>query len=307
MAISGRSGSGKSTLLQSFLEDLSSAGEAVILAGRCYERESVPYKALDSLLDALSRYLKQLPEDQARGLLPDDISLLARLFPVLQGVEVVAKSPRPAFESPDRFELRRRASAVLRELLTRIARRQPLVLAVNDLQWGDIDSAMLLLDLMQLPEPPPLLLLGSYRSEDIEQSAFLRAIKSLGIEGPSGSWRHELAVEPLTLAESRELALELLGQAGSSARTEAQIIARESKGNPLFIYELVKYVQSGTGLAEPSISARGVALDAVLWSRIQQLSPRSRRLLGTVAVSGRPLSQSAAVEASELGPKEAPQ
>ncbi len=303
IAISGRSGSGKSTLLQSFLEDLSSAGEAVILAGRCYERESVPYKALDSLLDALSRYLKQLPEDQARGLLPDDISLLARLFPVLQGVEVVAKSPRPAFESPDRFELRRRASAVLRELLSRIARQQPLVLAIDDLQWGDIDSAMLLLDLMQLPEPPPLLLLGSYRSEDIEQSAFLRAIKSLGTEGTSGSWRHELAIEPLTLAESRELALELLGRAGGSARTEAQIIARESKGNPLFIYELVKYVQSGAGLAEPSISARGVALDAVLWSRIQQLSPRSRRLLETVAVSGRPLSQSAAVEASELGPE----
>ncbi len=301
IAISGRSGSGKSTLLQSFLDDLSSAGEAVILAGRCYERESVPYKALDSLLDALSRYLKQLPEDHARGLLPDDISLLARLFPVLQGVEVVAKSPRPAFESPDRFELRRRASAVLRELLTRMARRQPLVLAIDDLQWGDIDSAMLLLDLMHPPQPPALLLLGSYRSEDIEQSAFLRAIKLLGTEGPLGSWRHELAVEPLTLPESRELALELLGRADVSARAEAQIIARESQGNPLFIYELVKYVQNGAGLAEPSISARGIALDAVLWSRIQQLSPRSRRLLETVAVSGRPLSQSAAFGASELG------
>ena len=185
IAISGRSGSGKSTLLQSFLDDLSSAGEAVILAGRCYERESVPYKALDSLLDALSRYLKQLPEDHARGLLPDDISLLARLFPVLQGVEVVAKSPRPAFESPDRFELRRRASAVLRELLTRMARRQPLVLAIDDLQWGDIDSAMLLLDLMHPPQPPALLLLGSYRSEDIEQSA---SFERLSCWVPRGLW-----------------------------------------------------------------------------------------------------------------------
>jgi serine/threonine protein kinase len=303
VAIFGRSGSGKSTLLQSFLEDLSSAGEAVILTGRCYERESVPYKALDSLLDALSRYLKQLPEEQARGLLPADVSLLARLFPVLQGVEVVAQSPRPAFESPDRFELRRRASAVLRELLTRVARRKPLVLAIDDLQWGDMDSAMLLLDLMQPPQPPPLLLLGSYRSEDIEQSAFLQATKSLGTGGSSGPWRHELAVEPLTLAESRELALELLARAGAFTRTEAEVIARESKGNPLFIYELVKYVQNGAGLAEPSIADRGVALDVVLWSGIQRLSPRSRRLLELVAVSGRPLSQSAAFAASELGPE----
>jgi len=112
-----------------------------------------------------------------------------------------------------------------------------------------------------------------------------------------------LAVEPLAFAESRELALELLGHSGASASSEAQVIARESKGNPLFIYELVKYVQSGAGLTEPSISTRGVALDVVLWSRIERLSPRSRRLLETVAVSGRPLGQAAALGASELGPE----
>jgi serine/threonine protein kinase len=301
VAISGRSGSGKSTLLQSFLENLSGAAEAVILTGRCYERESVPYKALDSLLDALSRYLRQLPAEQAQGLLPDDISLLARLFPVLQGVDVVARSPRVAFESPDRFEFRCRASAVLREVLTRIARCQPLVLAIDDLQWGDIDSAVLLLDLMRPPQPPPLLLISSYRNEDIEQSAFLRAIKSIGTEGPLGSWRCELAVEPLTPAESRELAWQLLGRTGALALSEAQVIAHESKGNPLFIYELVKYVQSGAGLAKPSISDHGIALDAVLWTRIERLSPRSRKLLETVAVSGKPLSQAAAFGASELG------
>jgi serine/threonine protein kinase len=303
VAVSGRSGSGKSTLLQSFLEDLANATEAVILTGRCYERESVPYKALDSLIDALSRYLKQLPKELARELLPDDISLLARLFPVLQGVGVVAKSPRLGFESPDRFELRRRASGVLRELLSRIARRRPLVLAIDDLQWGDLDSATLLLDLLRPPEPPPLLLLGSYRSEDIEQSAFLQAIKSLGTDGPWGSWRRELVVEPLTLAESHDLALELLGRSRTSALTEAQIIARESKGNPLFIYELIRYVQSGAGLAEPSNSDYGVALDTMLWSRIERLALRSRRLLETVAVSGRPLSQAVALGAAELGPE----
>lgn len=301
--ISGRSGSGKSTLVQSFLEEISSSDDVVVLTGRCYERESVPYKALDSLLDALSRYLKQLPAQAARGLLPDDVSLLARLFPVLQRVEVIAESPRPVFEGPDQFELRRRASTALRQLLSRLVREHTLVLAIDDLQWGDIDSAVLLLDLMRPPRPPALLLLGSYRSEEVERSPFLQAIKPLGAAEPATLWRRELAVEALTIAESRELAQELLGQDDAMSRAKAHRIATESKGNPLFIYELVDYVQSGTGLAESPASTGEIDLDAVLWSRIERLPERARWLLETVVVSGQPIAQAAAIEASELGPE----
>ena len=57
----GRTGIGKSTLIRSFLDELIEKDEAVVLFGRCYERETVPYKALDSLIDALARYLKGLP------------------------------------------------------------------------------------------------------------------------------------------------------------------------------------------------------------------------------------------------------
>ena len=53
----GRSGVGKSACVQRFLDGLAERGDVVVLAGRCYEQESVAYKALDTLIDALSRFL----------------------------------------------------------------------------------------------------------------------------------------------------------------------------------------------------------------------------------------------------------
>src|SRR6202011_2308730 len=100
-AVHGQSGAGKSALLRCFLDGLADRGEAVVLAGRCYEQESVPYKALDSLIDALSRYLAVLPPEDATALMPHDMMALARLFPVLRQVESVTTTRRRSLDIPD--------------------------------------------------------------------------------------------------------------------------------------------------------------------------------------------------------------
>jgi serine/threonine protein kinase/tetratricopeptide (TPR) repeat protein len=300
--VHGRSGAGKSALLRRFVEDLGERGEAVVLAGRCYEQESVPHKALDGVVDSLCRYLERLPPLEAQTYLPRDLHALARVFPVLHHVQP-RSAPRRGPDVSDPQEVRRRGLLALRELLARLGDRRPLVLVIDDLQWGDVDSALLLGDLLRPPDPPALLLLACYRSEDATGSPCLRAFLEATAEGTD---RRELAVEPLSPEERRELALALVDLRDPEAVHSAETIARQSGGYPFFVYELVQYLQTGSPLADPTPSHAGdLTLSKVLWGRVQHLPDEARRLLEVVAVAGQPIAQADACRAAEVGSDEA--
>ncbi len=160
----------------------------------------------------------------------------------------------------------------------------------------------MLSDLLCSPQPPAFLLVGCFRSEDLDRSPFLdETRKGIAAATASSLLEHrELAVEPLTQSEARELTLALLGRDDAVSRAQAHIVSRESGGNPLFVDELVRYIQSG----EPTDSWEQIGkldLDEVLWARIQRQPDDAKRLLGIVAVSGRPIRQALAFQASELG------
>jgi hypothetical protein len=294
--VHGSSGMGKTTLVGQFLDELRrSDANAVVLAGRCYEQESVPYKGLDSLMDAVSRYIEDLPEDVQAGVLPRDLLALVRLFPVLRRAPAVASARRQLADIPDSIELRRRAFSALRELIARVSARTPLVLFIDDLQWSDLDSVALIEEIMRPPDAPNLLLVAAYRTEEADTSPPLRAL--LGSRRrSSGQDIRFLPVSELAPDETVKLAAALMARA-EGLRGEAETIAREAAGNPFFVHQLARF--RATQPAREGAGAAGEnTLEAVLRARLEQLNPASILLAQLIAVAGRPLYRDVLVQAS---------
>ncbi len=297
--VHGDSGLGKTSLVEYFLDEIALDPDSVVLAGRCYERETVPYKALDSLVDALSRFLMALSRHEADAVMPRYMHMLARLFPVLKRVEAVAEAPRRAAEVSEPQELRRRAFAALRELLERLAQRRPLVLYIDDLQWGDADSAQLLDALMRPPEVPPLLLVASYRSDEVDRSPLLRAVFASDSPLSLAGAARQLAVKALSPDEALKLSRALLERSDideAALLHVAGTVARESAGNPYFIHELIRFLQADGEVH----TGADLSLDVMIMTRVEALSGPARRLVEIVAVAGRPLEQQVAQVAADL-------
>lgn len=298
--IQGRSGVGTSALIQRFLREIAASENLAVLSGRCYERESVPYKAVDSLIDALCRFLLRLDRSEADAIMPRDVLALARVFPVLRRVETVAMAPRRRMEMPNQQELRLRAFRALRELLSRLGDRMTLVLAIDDLQWGDQDSMALLTDLLRPPDPPVLLLLLSFRTDDGEKSSALRGFRDAQQSMADSVDVRQLTVEPLTELETKDLALALLAKQGSEVSGIAELVARESGGNPYFVDALIRERQIESESRDGITGDRLVDLNEVLWSIARQLPDPAIRLLEVVSVAGQPLRLMDAYTAAEL-------
>jgi serine/threonine protein kinase len=279
----GRSGMGKSALAARFLSQIEARPDALVLSGRCYDREAVPFKAVDQVVDELSRWLGQLSDDDAFGLLPDGVRALARLFPVIANARVVAESPDRDGGVIDPMEMRRRAFTALRELLGAIAQRWSLVIHIDDLQWGDADSVQLLEALLSPPAPRPLLLVCGYRSEAAASSEALVALRSTWATLGAACRVVEVEVGQLTDSEAMDLARTMVDSV-DPALPEA--IAAEAQGNPLFVAELGRWANEGGKVARGD---RSIALDGMVLARVNELTEDARRLLEILSVAGKPL------------------
>ncbi len=294
IVVEGESGMGKSALVRRFLASIED--EALVLAGRCYARESVPYKGVDEIGEALGRWLAGLAPERAAALLPPDAAMLGDLFPALRLATPRGRSSRPsvptsssrARDATDPLRARALVFASLREMLTRIAREQPLVVVIDDLQWADADGLALLEAILRPPEAPPLLFVATRRRDPDARA---------GAGEPLSGALRKITIGRLSQGEARELTSLLLGAAASPAspdRVDVDAIAEEGGGHPLFLDALVRHRLSQSG------DTGRVRLDDALRARIGRLDPPARRLIEVVAIAGRPVPARIAARAAEV-------
>jgi eukaryotic-like serine/threonine-protein kinase len=334
--VHGASGMGKSMLIDEFVKRRECQGDVIVLQGRCYEQESVPYKAIDGIIDQLTRFLMKLPAEECAELLPSNMGRLARLFPVLKRVKLIDEMMGNQTELADPRQLRLTAIAALGQLIDSITETKTLLLTIDDMQWGDVDSAILLNQLLQFGFEYRLLLVIGYRVEYVNTSPCLKTLhkgkwrtgetatgslslsegwtatgtvsfKSMDLDLPATSTiaaigsmlkRIEIPILPLSPVSVCELVMSLLPKTSSVSNDVIQQIVNEARGNPYFALELVRYVESGR---EFDVEDGNVLyLDEVLWNRIQSLPETAQSFLHVIAVAGQPMVLRNVFRASQL-------
>jgi serine/threonine protein kinase len=300
VCVYGPSGIGKTTLVRHFTDELAADQRATVLAGRCFVRETVPYKALDGAIDMLSRLLRSMPRDVVEAGLPPDTTALARVFPVLRRVEAVERRASVALEISDQRELRRRAFAALQDILGAIAQQRPVVLHIDDLQWADRDSADLLNHLLRTAVPGRLLFVLCFRSEDVPGTPFLEELLAQADTGA----RRAVEIGPLSTGDAVEYAMHMLEALRTDAPARAQELARESDGNPFLLDQMVRVtIEAARGGAG---DGRSLGLEEMLAVRLSQMPHGARELVEVLAVAGQPVNARVAYHSADLEGDERP-
>jgi len=277
--VSGRSGMGKSALMQHFLEELAATSATRVFRGRCHLYESVPFNAIDGVVDQLCRHLAGRPSEALGALLPPDFAALSRVFPVMAHLRP-RQDELALLADVEPQTIRRRAFAALRALLCALGEERPLVVWLDDVQWADQDSAALLESLTSGDGPPRWLLALTFRAEDEATSPFL--VKQAAPEV-------RVSLGPLNRAELGRIAASIVGTSTLDPQVEGLLDAAE--GSPFLACELVRhYTTLGTR----------TTLDLVVDERVGALTPGARRLLEVVAAAGGPCPTEVVAEAAGL-------
>jgi class 3 adenylate cyclase len=272
--VSGSPGLGK-TRLVSHAAALAHAEGAIVLAGTCDSDLAVPYdpfamafREIATLDDALSLAMAQRTGSLAR-LFPGSTSSHAEIQPAMA-----------------RFELFDAVVALVR----RLTRLHPVFLVVDDIQWATAPTLLLLQHLVQELPDARLLLVATYRDEDLAPSHPARELLA-AVRTSAATTRIGLAV--LGDADVADMVAAL---APSAPRTRVDEIARlvhgESGGSPFFAGELLRHLATTGQLERALEGATGDQLPVpdsvhdVVAQRLARLPDGAREILTSAAVIG---------------------
>ena len=282
--VSGEAGIGKSRLVAE-AKAYAAAQDFLLLQGSCFQMDSsYPYAPLLDLLRASAT-----PTPDA----PDPIVLeFARLLPELA---LSLSGPLPA-PLPDPEQEKRRLFAALTRFFKERASQRPVLLVIEDLHWCDDISLEFLQSLARFCATQPLLLLMTYRSDEVQPS-LQRCLAQLDRARLS----QELQLVPLSRSDVDAMLGAMFALHEGEQANLLDLIYPLTEGNPFFVEEiLTSLVSRGELLSDDGIWQRKPhpdhrsehmlvprSVQDAVQQRTQQLSTEAIQVVTFAAVAGR--------------------
>jgi AAA ATPase-like protein len=281
--LGGEAGVGKSAFVRQ-ATDLALTRGFRVLNGLTHQSDAgLPY---GPFVSAVRSGFRGLDRDELGRVLQRSAPDLAELFPELG---------RTARAEPTGIE-RHRLSVAFQHLLRSFTREAPVLLVLEDLHWADEASLELLLNLARELRDARILILATYRSDEMHRRhPLLRALAELQRE----RLVTEIALKRLTPDETRELIRATFAPTHPTITVSTEfrdVIYARSEGNPFFTEELLKalvesggiYYTEGSGWDRKPIGELEIpgSIREAVRARAERLSPEARTTLSAAAVIG---------------------
>jgi predicted ATPase/serine phosphatase RsbU (regulator of sigma subunit)/tRNA A-37 threonylcarbamoyl transferase component Bud32 len=243
MLVAGYSGIGKSALVQELYKPIT-RDRGYFIAGKFDQfQRNIPYSAIVSAFSNLVRQLlteteAQLQQwrDKLLAALGNNGQIIIDLIPEVE--LIVGKQPSVPELGPT--EAQNRFNLVLQNFIQAFCSQdRPLVLFLDDLQWADSASLKLIQLMMMDADTHDLLLIGSYRDNEVDSTHSLR-IALDEILRQREEIVNQIILTPLGLKQIEQLISDTLHADDREIKPLAQLVLRKTGGTPFFINEFLK-------------------------------------------------------------------
>ena len=297
LLVSGEAGIGK-TRLAGLLADQSTGRGSLVVWGRCFDWEGAP--AYWPWIEILRDLSVLLDDECLAAAIGCHGGQLFSLVPALR--DRVSRGVDPIVGSLElaRYELFDAVSQFFRS----IARRQPVVVILDDIHWADESSLLLLQYVTQHIDSSRIVIGTTLREHDVDRARLLNDVFADVSRLP---WTNHLQLHGLAEREVKSLAKLLSGRTPPAELVSS--VWQSTDGNPFYVVELLRLIASNDwsdGGSDWHVQHLPVpdTVRLVLRQRLRRVPPDSLALLEVGAVIGRQFSLSlvaAAVDQPSAG------
>jgi PAS domain S-box-containing protein len=240
--IAGYSGIGKTALVRDLYAPVTLRRGAFISGKFGALSSSIPYATVSQAFRGLvDHILGQSDEEIAawRRQLTEALGNLGQLLiDVVPSLEIIL-GPQPAVVELPPAETQNRFNIVFGKFLEVVARREhPLVIFFDDLQWADMASLRLLEHVATNADQRYLLLVGAYRSNEVDSSHPL----TLTVDSirAAGAPVRQIDLAPMTIDCLKEFLADVLHASPEAVTPMAGLLVEKTGGNPFFVIQFLK-------------------------------------------------------------------